>query len=273
MTCFTKSCRRELRSEVFGNSIRFKGIEDSIPLGVIFDVDGTLYYQNYLRILVVIRLAMFLLIRPFKTTRVIKIIWHYRRAQEWLRKNISTNKLTPDAQLVRTVQKAGISREEVSRCISEWMEKVPLSFLSLCSRRRLIRLILTWNRLGVPMAIYSDYPVEDKLRKLGLQNQIGVVVCSGDADVMSFKPAARGFKVAAEKMGLAPSQIVYIGDREDVDAIGAQNAGMIPIIITKNKKRNKSLKLNLTLAILDSQIKEIYAVKGVSTAREMSHAS
>ncbi len=32
--------------------------------------------------------------------------------------------------------------------------------------------------------------------------------------------------VAAEKMKLQPSEILYIGDREEVDGVGATNAGM-----------------------------------------------
>ena len=62
-------------------------------------------------------------------------------------------------------------------------------------------------------------------------------------------------------MGLAPSQVVYVGDREDVDVVGARNAGMIPIIVTRQRKRNKTLKPELTLEIIDRQLKEIYAVK------------
>jgi len=78
---------------------------------------------------------------------------------------------------------------------------------------------------------------------------------------MSLKPNPRGFEVAAAKMGLIPEQVVYVGDREDVDAVGALNAGMTPIILKKSEKNNTNLKPKMALAILDRQLKEIYAVK------------
>lgn len=230
------------------------------PRGILFDVDGTLYHHNCLRFGVGILLTLKIVIRPFKMLKEIKIIRNYRFAQEWLRQNISTKALSPGAQLDRTVQTSGIPREEVSACISEWMERIPLRFLPLCSRRRLIRLIHDWDKLGVPMGVYSDYPSRDKLCKLGLQNIMRVAVSSEDLDVLSFKPAPRGFEVAVAKMGLAPSQVAYIGDREDVDGIGAQNAGMTAIIVGR-KKRNRSLKPKLTLAILDRKLREICTLK------------
>lgn len=229
--------------------------------GVLFDVDGTLYHQNCLRFIVAIRFAMYVLIRPFKTLKDIRIVINYRSSQEWLRKNASSDPLPSNAQLDRTVMATGISREEVSASVNEWMEKLPLRFLSLCSRKWLIRLIHCWARLGVPMGVYSDYQAKDKLKELGLQNIMPIVVCSEDTDVMSFKPDPRGFEVAAAKMALTPSQVVYIGDREDVDAVGALNAGMTPIIVKRGKKNNMTLKPRLTLAILDRQLKEIHAVK------------
>lgn len=252
---------RRSRTSLFNISKTLQDTKISNARGVLFDVDGTLYYQNCLRFIIAIRFVVFALIHPFKTVREVKIIRHYRWAQEWMRQNPSANQFSPDAQLDRTVQTTGIPREEVSTCVSEWMERVPLRFLSVCSRRRLVRMIHRWDKLGVPMGVYSDYPAKNKLKKLGVQNEIPVVVCSGDADVVSCKPAPRGFEVAAGKIGLDPSQVVYVGDREDVDAVGAQNAGMTPIIVTKQRKKDKTLNPKMMLAILDRQLKEIYTVK------------
>ena len=113
----------------------------------------------------------------------------------------------------------------------------------------------------MPMGVYSDYQAKYKIWGLGLQNIMPIVVCSEDPDVMSFKPGTRGFEVAAVKMGLAPEQVVYIGDREDVDAVGAFKAGMTPIIVKGSDKNNMNLKPKIALAVLDRQLKEIYGGK------------
>ena len=142
--------------------------------GIIFDVDGTLYHQSWLRLIVAARFVIFGIIRPFKTLRAFYIVRNYRAAQEWLRQRNSTIALPPDTQLDRTVQTTQFSHEEISTCVNEWMGTIPLRFLSLCSRRRLFRLIHCWDRLGVPMGAYSDYPSKNKLKALGLTKIIHV---------------------------------------------------------------------------------------------------
>ena len=241
---------------------RLQDTKISNARGVLFDVDGTLYHQNCLRFIVAIRFAMYVLIRPFKTIKEIGIVSNYRNAQEWLRKNVSSDPLTLNTQLDRTVIATGISYSEISACIDEWIERVPLRFLAVCARRKLLRYIHHWYRLKIPMGVYSDYKAEEKLKVLGLRETLSVVICSMDSDVSALKPDPRGFEIAASKMGLSPSQMVYVGDREDVDAIGAENAGMTPIIVgRKKRRRNMTLKPKLTLAILDRQLNEMYSSK------------
>jgi putative hydrolase of the HAD superfamily len=50
-------------------------------------------------------------------------------------------------------------------------------------------------------------------------------------DVNAFKPHPRGFLAAAERWGLAPDSILYVGDRPEVDAVGAAAAGMRCVVI------------------------------------------
>ena len=45
--------------------------------------------------------------------------------------------------------------------------------------------------------------------------------------------------VAARKMGIDPSEILYVGDREEVDGIGASNAGM-QVVILKSTLRKRA---------------------------------
>lgn len=231
----------------------------SMLRGIIFDVDGTLYHQGILRIIISIRLAMAVLIHPIKTLGHIRILIHYRKAQEWLRRNSNAKLLTTDEQLRRAAMTTGLPLEDITLCIHQWIECIPLRFLSLCARRGLLRLIHDWYSLGVPMGVYSDYPARDKLNKLGLLSVLPIVVCSTDEDVMAFKPSPRGFKVTAAKMGLSPQNVVYIGDREDVDIIGAENAGMRSINIRRIKKERRTPRSMLTLETLDHKFREFYA--------------
>ncbi|WP_206503899.1 HAD family hydrolase [Streptomyces chrestomyceticus] len=63
-----------------------------------------------------------------------------------------------------------------------------------------------------------------KLRALGIREHFEVVLCADE--VGHAKPAAEAFLAACDAMGLAPERVVYVGDKLDVDAIGARDAGL-----------------------------------------------
>lgn len=55
------------------------------------------------------------------------------------------------------------------------------------------------------------------------------------------KPDVRLFNAAAEKIGVEPEKIVYVGDRLDCDVDGALKAGMLPILIRAYTNKDKTL--------------------------------
>jgi putative hydrolase of the HAD superfamily len=63
-----------------------------------------------------------------------------------------------------------------------------------------------------------------KLAALGLGTAFDVVIASGD--VGCAKPDTRIFHLAAARLGLPPEQCLFVGDRRDIDALGALAAGM-----------------------------------------------
>jgi len=68
---------------------------------------------------------------------------------------------------------------------------------------------------------------EAKLRTLGVRDRFEAVLCSGELGVA--KPAAAAFHAACAALDLPPSQVAYVGDRHDVDAAGAEAAGLTGI--------------------------------------------
>lgn len=72
-----------------------------------------------------------------------------------------------------------------------------------------------------------------KLRGTGLDTLIPLahVVASGEEGVA--KPDARIFESAAQRLGVAPSEACYVGDRLHTDAIGAARAGLLGVWIDR----------------------------------------
>ncbi len=78
---------------------------------------------------------------------------------------------------------------------------------------------------GVILGIISDYDPTRKLHNLGLVDLPWRAMVACD-QVGALKPSARPFLSLAERLGVAPHDVVHIGDREDTDVTGARAAGM-----------------------------------------------
>jgi putative hydrolase of the HAD superfamily len=200
------------------------------PEGMVFDLDGTLYHANAMRFLMLVHMLAAAVARPFATLRSIRSIAHYRRAQEWIRRN-HPDRYNQELQLNRASQTSGVPVREIADAVRYWMEELPARFLSACARRDVARIIRALAAKGLPVGVYSDYPAAGKVRQLGLSQCVRVVVSGQDAGVESLKPHPRGFLVVAEKLGAPISRILYVGDRADVDLAGAQAAGMPGLLV------------------------------------------
>jgi len=229
------------------------------PAAVLFDVDGTLYHQPALRLIMAVRLAISLCVRPRRTWLDIHMIRQYRKAQEWLREECGYGLPESQAQLRRAAAMARRPLEEVAASVRRWMEDLPFPWFAICARRSLIRLIREWHALGVPLGVVSDYEARRKLEHFELAPLFRVVVCSTDPGVMAMKPNPSGLRVAAERLGVSPSRVVYVGDRPDVDGEAARAAGMSSVMVgAGRRKRAPDGCVTLSLGRLDSLLREEY---------------
>jgi FMN phosphatase YigB (HAD superfamily) len=198
--------------------------------GVLFDVDGTLYRQRPLRLFMAAELATLALRQPRRAPAVWRALAEYRKAQESLRAQ-------PDgADAMRQVEvaasRAGLTPAEVSALVDEWMIERPLKYLARWRAHGLIELLDFLTARGVGIGILSDYPAVRKLEALGIRRYFSLVVCGGDPEVGAFKPNPRGFLVACTRWQLNPADVLYVGDRADVDAAGAAAANMPAVIVS-----------------------------------------
>ena len=95
-----------------------------------------------------------------------------------------------------------------------------------------------FQRQGIPIGVFSDYPAMDKLRALGLTAQ--VIVSATCAEVNRLKPDPTGLLVAAAKLGAPAPECLFIGDQEAKDGECARRAGM-PCLILASRRKNRQL--------------------------------
>jgi HAD superfamily hydrolase (TIGR01549 family) len=203
---------------------------------VLFDLDGTLYAQLPLRIAMSFEIAIASAGAVFsRGMRVPRVIATFRNTREQLRDDPDGGPPIVTRQYAAAAERLRYPTDEVERIVDEWMYRRPLKWLRYCRRRGLVGLLDWLEARGLRRGVLSDYPAHDKLTALGLSGRFDLVVSSLDPDVNAFKPSPRGFLAAAKKWGLDPSEVLYVGDRIDVDVPGARAAGMPCAVLTTRR--------------------------------------
>lgn len=206
---------------------------------VLLDVDGTLYHQEPLRFLMALELSALPLVRRSygSASRVWRSLRCFRRVREELRLVGALKSSLADLQYVETAKRAGVNSVEIEQVVAEWIYRRPLKYLRFCKRRGIEQLLAFLESNKIQIGVFSDYPVADKLRALGLSRSVTLMLCATDPDINAFKPHPKGFLRACAIWGLVPEEVLYIGDRPEVDAPGAAAAGMPCAILTRKLGR------------------------------------
>ena len=206
-------------------------IEGEPPKAVLFDLDGTLYELEPVRRRMGRALAINALLSPLKGPRTIKVLKAFRAIREDLRAIGDGSPCLDDAQYAEPARQLGLEPDVVRAAVEDWMLERPLPHLFSAGRTALRPILAALKGWDLPIGVFSDYPADAKLAALGVDDMVDVTVCATESEVNAFKPHPRGFLVAAERMGVTPEEVVYVGDRVEVDAAGAAAAGMRCLIV------------------------------------------
>lgn len=202
-----------------------------------FDVDGTLYRQGSLRRAMALRLARAHLFRPVLGLSTLRILSAYRRGQEALRDTHGEGDLG-EAQTRYASRATGASPGAVQATVARWMEHAPLELLGRFAQPGMQAFIRELRDAGFKLGVLSDYPAEAKLAALGVGDLFDSVLCAQAPEVGVFKPNPRGILVSLERLGVAPSDALYVGDRAEVDAAAARAAGVACAILSQRTQSN-----------------------------------
>ena len=179
----------------------------------IFDLDGTLYRQLPLRLEMAAKLLVYYGSHPWRLKELF-LIREYRQAREKF--------FLPDEEnFERLRSKYGL---EPSKVIRDWLIERALTAVKRWRREKILAAIEKHRREGGMVIVYSDYPVEEKLKAMGLTVDRGY--WSGDPLIDCLKPDPRGLNNVIERLKLDRGEILYVGDRDDRDGECARRAGV-----------------------------------------------
>ncbi len=202
-----------------------------------FDIDGTLYPEMLMGI--------------YSVSIVLKnpnLLYHYGRARKTLREAAAADEhieegfrtrqakavlrsmgRLPEEELVNAAKRR-ISRNIYGRWDS--------AFKSIHSYKNVRGAWLELKKMGLKLGLLSDFPLGVKPEALQVADLSDAFCCSEDTGYL--KPRKEPFLYLAEKLGVRPDEILYVGNSYAKDIIGARAVGMkTALIVTHGRNARK----------------------------------
>ena len=185
----------------------------------ILDFDGTLTRQLPVRIFMALWLAGYYFLRPWRLKEIF-IVLAWRRLRE--ARFCADKKNFRELQLEELARRYNLSVNFIEKILHSWLIERSLKILRFCVRKKLLDAAKLNQLRGVKIIIYSDNPVREKLSAI---NFFPDASFSSD-ELHCMKPDAHGLKKILAAFKLEPSEVLYIGDRNDRDGFCAKAAGV-----------------------------------------------
>ena len=197
----------------------------------VFDVDGTLYFQRKVRMIMAKRLLCYYAVHPLRLKDLF-IIKEFRALRE---KAQSADTLYDD-----TAAKYSVSSEYVRDVIDKWIYKNPIDAVSCSKDEKLLCVIKKLKDMGKKIVIWSDYYADDKLEALGVDAD-AVYTADDSNRHIELKPSDEALKLIMSDFNVSNDKVLMIGDRLEKDGLAAKSAGVDYIILKKTVKEREGV--------------------------------
>lgn len=212
---------------------------------VIWDLDGTLYFQKEFRLKMAMVLARKLVFTP-KHWKEAFVILKYRSLREkWDASDTGTD--LEERQYAETGKSFSMSGEQVKAIISRWMLEEPLLHLIAYRDEKAAQTIVKLQEKGIRTIVYSDYPTVDKLKALEIN--VTESFAATDEVISCMKPNPKGLEYIINKYQIAKEDTIMIGDRMEKDGEAAIAVG-IDYLILKRKRKERKLQYEKGIGLL-----------------------
>ena len=200
----------------------------------IFDMDGTLYFKRPMQLRMAWQLGRYYLLHPHRVKELL-VIRAYRKLRE--REDITGREGFETVIRRRLAGDFSMSESRVDSVVDNWMLLRPLMAVAKSRDKTLLRQITQLQNLGKAVFVYSDYPAKDKCRAIGLKPQ-GIYWPDG-VKIRKLKPEPDGLRCLLEENGLAPEDVLFVGDRQEKDGKCAAAMGVDAWILAGDPLRRK----------------------------------
>ena len=191
---------------------------------VAFDIDGTLYpsWRLYIRM-------------PFFFLKHLRFYIRYNRVRKQLHKTAPLADFYEyQARLLAYVlhTSAEDAKDKIQQISYEGLKPF---FLKIKPYAKAYDTIVALKASGLKIGILSDFPPDQKGGIWGIRSLCDV--CIGSEEAGALKPSKYPFGILAQKLGLKPEEILYVGNSVKYDVRGANNAGMKSAFLLKGWRK------------------------------------
>lgn len=202
---------------------------------ILWDLDGTLYFQKEFRKKMALVLLQELCLKPNRWKELLVILKYRKIREDWDPKDTGAH--LEERQYLETGKKMSMEPERVKEIIHCWMHKKPLEHLYPYRDERAVLLIEELKKKGCIVTVYSDYPTKEKLE--ALQILVEESFSSADEEISSMKPNPKGLNYIIEHYGVKKEEVLMIGDRMEKDGEAAIAAGVDYWILSRDRKKRQ----------------------------------
>ena len=212
---------------------------------VIWDLDGTLYFQKEFRIKMAKVLMRKLVFTPFHWKEAFVILKYRNLREAWDASDVGED--LEERQYAKTGESFCMSAKEVEQIISRWMLEEPLAHLKAYRDEIAVKTIKILQKKGIETIVYSDYPTIDKLKALEIE--VSGSYAATDDVIACMKPNPKGLEYILSKYQIAKEDAIMIGDRMEKDGEVAKAAG-IDYLILERKRKERELQYKKGIGLL-----------------------
>ncbi|NCN05304.1 MAG: HAD family hydrolase [Spirochaetales bacterium] len=190
-----------------------------------FDVDGTLYPNNLMYLhSIPFALGNYSLLKAISKVR--KELRKIRPIDDFLGLQA---KMVGDEMGISTEQATELVHDKMYREWEKVLYRVPLF-------PGVKELLEELRRRSIKLGVASDFPVERKLKILGVEGYWDFELATEDTHYL--KPNPEPFLALASGLGERPEDILYVGNSYAYDVLGAKSIGMAAAHVTKKPEPN-----------------------------------
>jgi putative hydrolase of the HAD superfamily len=191
---------------------------------VAFDVDGTLYPNG----------SMYLQSLGLALTNL-PLLKALEKSRNFLRDHPDTSDHFHRVQAQLVAHELDITPDRAyalieARIYTRWFR----IFRTLRLFPELRETVEAFRSTGLKLAILSDFPIRNRVTDLGLPGPWDAQFTSEDTGYL--KPHPQAFLLLAQKLGLPPEDILYVGNSYTYDVLGSTGAGMVAAHLTKRPR-------------------------------------